>query len=105
VSGWSAGVWRSPDLAALDENSPAILLRARGRSSLQTLVTVVGMRWTIEACLEVGKSETGLDEYEVRHWPDWYRHIALSMVALAFLSVTRCRALAGGHKKTARRDG
>lgn len=58
---------------------------------LQTLVTIAGMRWTIEECFEVGKSEVGLDEYEVRHWSGWYRHITLSMVALAFLSVTRCQ--------------
>lgn len=62
-------------------------------TALQTLVTIAGMRWTIEECFEVGKSETGLDEYEVRHWPGWYRHITLSMVALAFLAVTRCQAL------------
>jgi len=62
-------------------------------TSLQTLVTLAGMRWTIEECFEVGKSETGLDEYEVRHWPGWYRHITLSMLALAFLAVTRCQAL------------
>jgi len=60
---------------------------------LQTLVSVAGMRWTIEECFEVGKSETGLDEYEVRHWPGWYRHITLSMLALAFLAVTRCQVL------------
>jgi SRSO17 transposase len=60
---------------------------------LQTLVTVAGMRWTIEESFEVGKNETGLDEYEVRHWPGWYRHITLSMWALAFLSATRCQAL------------
>jgi SRSO17 transposase len=69
---------------------------------LQTLVTLAGMRWTIEECFEVGKNETGLDEYEVRHWPGWYRHITLSMLALAFLSVTRCQALQlDGTKKQA----
>jgi SRSO17 transposase len=68
-------------------------------TALQTLVTVAGMRWTIEECFEVGKSETGLDEYEVRHWPGWYRHITLSMVALAFLAVTRCQALQLDSKK------
>ena len=61
-----------------------------------------GMRWTIEECFEVGKNETGLDEYEVRHWPGWYRHITLSMLALAFLAVTRCQALQlDGTKKQA----
>ncbi|MCD4824904.1 MAG: IS701 family transposase, partial [Phycisphaerae bacterium] len=58
-------------------------------TSLQTLVTVAGQRWTIEECFELGKNEVGLDEYEVRHWPGWYRHITLSMWALAFLTVTR----------------
>jgi len=66
---------------------------APAETSLQTLVTIAGMRWTIEECFEVGKNETGLDEYEVRHWPGWYRHITLSMLALAFLSVTRYQAL------------
>jgi SRSO17 transposase len=59
---------------------------------LQTLVTVAGMRWTIEECFELGKDEVGLDEYEVRHWTGWYRHITLSMWALAFLTVTRFQA-------------
>jgi SRSO17 transposase len=75
-------------------------------TSLQTLVTIAGMRWTIEECFEVGKNETGLDEYEVRHWPGWYRHITLSMWALAFLSVTRCQALQlDSTKKLAAADG
>jgi SRSO17 transposase len=73
---------------------------------LQTLVTIAGMRWTIEECFEVGKSETGLAEYEVRHWTGWYRHITLSMVALAFLSVTRGQALLlDGAKKQAISEG
>lgn len=66
---------------------------------LQTLVTVAGQRWTIEECFELGKSEVGLDEYEVRHWPGWYRHITLSMLALAFLTVTRSRAVQAENEK------
>lgn len=42
-------------------------------------------RWTIEQCLEEAKGETGLDEYEARSWPSWYRHITLSLLAHAFL--------------------
>lgn len=66
---------------------------------LQTLVMVAGQRWTIEECFELGKSEVGLDEYEVRHWPGWYRHITLSMLALAFLTVTRSQAVTGEDEK------
>lgn len=66
---------------------------------LQTLVNVAGQRWTIEECFEIGKNETGLDEYEVRHWPGWYRHITLSMLALAFLTVTRSQAVQAATPK------
>ena len=60
---------------------------------LPALVRVAGQRWTVEECFQLGKNEVGLDEYEVRHWPGWYRHITLSMWALAFLSVTRHQAI------------
>jgi SRSO17 transposase len=66
---------------------------APANTPFQTLVTVAGQRWTIEECFEIAKDEVGLDEYEVRQWTAWYRHITLSMMALAFLTITRCRAV------------
>ena len=60
---------------------------------LQILVSVAGQRWTIEECFEIAKDAVGLDEYEVRQWPAWYRHITLSMMALAFLTITRSHAV------------
>jgi SRSO17 transposase len=72
---------------------PFYVVFAPAGTALQTLVTVAGQRWTIEECFELGKNEVGLDEYEVRHWPGWYRHITLSMWALAFLTVTRHQAI------------
>jgi hypothetical protein len=42
--------------------------------------------------------QVGLDEYEVRHWQGWYRHITLAMFALAFLTVVpRGRAKKGAQ--------
>ncbi len=61
------------------------------QTSLATLARVAGRRWTIEECFEAAKQETGLDEYEVRSFHGWYRHITLSMLALAFLSVLRSK--------------
>jgi SRSO17 transposase len=55
-------------------------------TSLETLVRVAGTRWTVEECFEAAKGEVGLDQYEVRSWHGWYRHITLSMLAHAFLS-------------------
>jgi CRISPR-associated protein Cas1 len=40
----------------------------------------------VEQCFEEAKGEVGLDEYEVRSWQGWYRHVTLSMLALAFLA-------------------
>jgi len=56
---------------------------------LLTLVSVAGARWKVEECFELAKQEVGLADYEVRHYTAWYRHITLSMLALAFLTVVR----------------
>lgn len=55
------------------------------------LVTVAGARWPIEECFESSKNETGLDNYQVRTWPAWHRHIGLAMLAHTFLAVTAHR--------------
>ncbi|HLH67518.1 MAG TPA: IS701 family transposase [Candidatus Dormibacteraeota bacterium] len=60
--------------------------------SLQELATVAATRSTAEQCLEEAKRKTGLDQYEVRHWPSWYRHITLSMLAHAWLAAIRSQA-------------
>jgi SRSO17 transposase len=65
------------------------------KSALKTLVAVAGQRGAVESAFEMAKGECGLDHYEVRHWQGWYRHITLSMVALAVLTVLRA-----GEKKT-----
>jgi SRSO17 transposase len=74
---------------------------APARTRLQTLVNVAGSRWAIEECFEQSKQETGLDEYEVRSWHAWYRHITLSMFAHAMLSVLRFHANSNDTKKRA----
>ena len=68
------------------------------------LAVAAGARWGIECCFEAAKQETGLDDYEVRSWPGWYRHVTLSMLALVFLSAVRAKANEGsGVKKRANR--
>lgn len=39
----------------------------------------------IEECLQRGKSEAGLADYEVRTWQGWHHHITLSLLASWFL--------------------
>lgn len=60
---------------------------------LKKLVEIAGVRWAIEECFEQAKQLTGLDEYEVRSWTGWHRHVTLSMFAHAMLAVIRAKAL------------
>jgi SRSO17 transposase len=68
-------------------------------TSLLGLVRVAGTRWTVEEGFQQAKTEVGLDHYEVRRWPGWYRHITLALLAHAFLVVTRTRATGGNAAK------
>ena len=52
---------------------------------------MAGIRWAIEECIEEAKGQVGLDQYEVRRWDGWYRHITLALLAHAYLAVIRHR--------------
>ncbi len=67
-------------------------------TNLEELVKVAGTRWTIEECFEEAKGEVGLDQYEVRRWDGWYRHITLAMLAHAYLTAIRYQAMEQGEK-------
>ena len=71
----------------------AYIVYAPETTALATAVQVVGRRWTIEQCFEEAKGEVGLDQYEVRSWTGWYRHITLAMWAYALLTVVRAAHL------------
>jgi len=60
------------------------LVFAPPATSLLAKVTALGGRWRIEEDFEQGK-DLGLDQYEVRSWTGWYRHITLVMLAYALL--------------------
>lgn len=51
---------------------------------LPTMVRAIGARWRIEEDLQTSK-DLGLDQYEVRSFPGWSRHITLVLLAAAFL--------------------
>jgi SRSO17 transposase len=58
---------------------------------LEALARVAGRRWAIEEAFAQGKGEVGLDQYEVRSWVGWHRHMTLALAALALLALTRAR--------------
>ena len=72
----------------------AYVVFAPHATPLQEVVRVAGSRWTVESGFEEAKGEVGLDQYEVRSWTAWYRHITLAMWALALLTVMRAGTIA-----------
>ncbi|WP_344925275.1 IS701 family transposase [Saccharopolyspora gregorii] len=72
------------------------------RSTLLDLAWTAGTRWRIEECFQQAKNEAGLDHYQVRSWRAWYAHITLSMLAHAWLAVSRSLAIKGESVSTSR---
>ncbi|MFE6456587.1 IS701 family transposase [Streptomyces cinereoruber] len=56
------------------------------------LARIAGSRWAIEECFQAAKNECGLDQYEVRRYMGWYRHITLAMLAHAVLTALAAQA-------------
>jgi SRSO17 transposase len=54
-------------------------------ATLAEMVQAIGQRWKIEECFETGKA-IGLEDYEVRSFTAWYRHITLVMLVQACLA-------------------
>ncbi|MGA5343607.1 IS701 family transposase [Streptomyces griseoincarnatus] len=72
-------------------------------SRLKDLVKVAAARWAVEECFQTAKGECGLDHYQVRLYRAWYRHITLSMAALAYLTALRAAEAAKGAPRTTNR--
>lgn len=95
---WERWLIVRKSLADPSELTPYIAFAPAG-TPLSKLVTVAGTRWTIECCFESAKGDVGLDEYEVRSWHGWHRHITLCMLAHAFLTVLRSQQTDSDLKK------
>lgn len=68
-------------------------------TTVEKLVSVAGSRWAIEECFQSAKGQCGLDEYEVRRYPGWYRHITLAMLAHSFLAAMAIAEIERGAAK------
>ena len=70
----------------------AFVVHAPEAVTLEEAVSVAGRRWVIETAFEQAKGGCGLDEYEVRSWHGWHRHVTLALLAHALLSAVRAEA-------------
>lgn len=85
----SYGRWLLVRQSLITQELAYYLVFAPQSTSLEEMVKAAGQRWKIEECFEVAKGEVGLDQYEVRSFPGWYRHMTFALLALALLSVTQ----------------
>src|SRR5258708_18650238 len=102
VNGWQHWllIRRSLDEGAKPAEMAYVLVFAPANTSLEEMVEAFGARWTVEQCFEEAKGEVGLDEYEVRSWHGWYRHVTPSMLALVFLTALRANGEKDSLKKS-----
>ena len=69
------------------EMTGAPILRVSAGTPLRTLRQVTAARYRVEERFPEAASEMGLDQYQVRRYDAWYRHVKLCMVAGASLDV------------------
>jgi SRSO17 transposase len=102
AEGWQTGLLIRRKIGQPEELTFYLTL-APAVTTLAELVRVAGMRWMVEACFEAAKGEVGLDQYEVRSWTGWHRHVTLAMLAHAYLAVVRQTAIGGSGDGRSRR--
>jgi SRSO17 transposase len=74
---------------------------APASTPLRPFVWLSGLRWAVEQCFEEGKTELGMDHYEVRKYPSWHHHMLTTMLAHFFLWHLKLRL----GEKSSRADG
>ncbi|GAA3181998.1 MULTISPECIES: IS701 family transposase [Streptomyces] len=68
------------------------LVHAPRGTSGHAMVAAAVARCQARRCLEAARLHTGLDRHEIRTWTAWYRHITLSLLAMAAHTVALGRA-------------
>jgi len=73
---------------ALDDPADRTYFRAYGPAdtTVEELGRISGMRWAIEEGFAQATGEVELDQYAVRRWDAWHRHMTLSLLAHAYLA-------------------
>ena len=67
----------------------AYVCYAPDNTETNEFIKIAGTRWTVETCFAESKDIVGLDQYEVRSYDGWYKHITLTCLAHAFLTVLK----------------
>lgn len=57
--------------------------------SLEEIVKIIHLRWTVEQCFAQMKGEVGMADFEGRKWRGWHNHAAMVILAFCFLCLLR----------------
>lgn len=57
----------------------------------ERLAYVQAQRYWVERALQNGKSEVGMADYQVRGWRAWHHHMAIVMMAMLFMLMTKTK--------------
>jgi len=79
------------------------LSNAKAETELAEFTRAAKAEHRIEECIQRGKSEAGLADYEVRNWKGWHHHQILSLIASWFLVTEARRGKkmdTGNHRST-----
>jgi SRSO17 transposase len=95
--GWRRWLLVRRHRAGADERA-YYLCRGPADTPWEELARAAGARRAVEECFGTAKGTCGLDQYEVRAWAGWHRHVALSLWALAIPAAVRVAAGAGRTK-------
>jgi hypothetical protein len=90
------GCWSAGPCTRARKASPGSPISGATHRAARPWPRSPGPAGTVEDCFAEAKNETGLDQYQVRKYRAWYRHITLAMLAHAFLAVTAHASLAAG---------
>ena len=88
LGNWQARFWRPAGRGdpPAEFNTPTGVSEAElAEPSLAELARVIKAGACIEASFQRGKSEVGMDAYQVRTWEGWHHHMALSLISMWFL--------------------
>ena len=99
---WSHAVLIRRSRENPNEETYYVVFASREEASLDSVVPVAGMRWRIEEGFKQAKDVCGLDEYEVRKYEAWHRHITMSLLAHAFLATVVARERKKGTQQSIR---
>jgi len=72
-----------------DGNHQYWLSNAPPEAPFREMACATTLRWPIEQSFQEGKSELGMDHYELRSWRGWHRHMLFVFLAMLFLLEVR----------------